>query len=82
VADENEIRNVIAEEQSRGSRRRKLDAEERRKRAQTRRDLAAVLASGDEAALMKILRASGLKDGTPEFEKAVQAFRALRGGQP
>jgi len=55
--------------------------DERRKREQVKRDLAEVLASGDEIAFMKILRATGLKDGTPQFENAVKAFRAQRGGR-
>jgi hypothetical protein len=78
---DDEIKDVMAEERSRGITRKKVDAAERRKRQETKRNLADVLASGDEIAFMKILRATGLKDGTPEFEDAVKAFRAQRGGR-
>jgi hypothetical protein len=80
IADD-DLRDVMAEERSRGVKRKKIDAEQRRKRDQVKRDLADVLASGDEIAFMKILRATGLKDGTPQFENAVKAFRAQRGGR-
>jgi hypothetical protein len=78
---DDEIKDVMAEERSRGVTRKKIDVAERRKRDQVKRNLADVLASGDEIALMKILRATGLKDGTPQFENAVKAFRAHRGGR-
>jgi hypothetical protein len=81
MADEDDIREVMAEEHSRGVTRKKIDVAERRKREQVKRNLADVLASGDEIAFMKILRATGLKDGTPKFENALKAFRAQRAGR-
>ena len=76
---DDDVKDVMAEERSCGVTRKKIDVAERRKREQVKRNLADVLASGDEIAFMKILRATGLKDGTPQFENAVKAFRAQRG---
>jgi len=78
---DDEIKDVMTEERSRGKTRKKIDVAERRKRDQVKRNLADVLASGDEIAFMKILRATGLKDGTLQFENAVKAFRAQRAGR-
>jgi hypothetical protein len=47
------------------------------KKSKTKADLAKVLASGDERTFMKILREIGLKDDSPEFGKALKAFRDL-----
>jgi hypothetical protein len=79
MAADDDLREVMAEERSRGVTRKKIDIEQRRKTARTKRDLAAVLKSGDEIAFMKILRENGLKDGMSEFEKALKVFRAERG---
>jgi hypothetical protein len=73
--EDDEIQSIIREEKSRGVRRRRVDTEERKKTQRTKTDLARVLASGDERAFMKILRESGLKDDSPEFSKALKAFR-------
>jgi hypothetical protein len=78
IADD-DLRDVMAEDQSRGISRKKIDAEQRRKSSATKRELARVLKLGDEIAFMKILRENDLKDGTPGFEKALKAFRAALG---
>ncbi len=73
------IRQVMEEEKRRGVRRKRLDTEERRKAEKTKLDLARVLASGDERGFMKIMREIGLKDDSPEFLKALKAFREQAG---
>jgi hypothetical protein len=79
MAADDDIRDVMAEERSRGITRKKIDVDQRRKSSQTKRELAKVLKLGDEIAFMKILRENDLKDGTPDFEKALKAFRAALG---
>ena len=76
---DDEIQSILAEEKSRGVRRKRVDTEERRKNQKTKADLAKVLASGDERAFMKILREIGLRDDSPEFLMALKAFRDLAG---
>lgn len=76
---DDEIQSILAEEKSRGVRRKRVDTEERRKNQKTKADLAKVLASGDERAFMKILREIGLRDDSPEFLRALKAFRDLAG---
>ena len=73
MAEKEDIHDVRKEEESRG--RRPVDTEARKKAARLRAGLRRVLNSGDERAFLQILREAGLKDGTPEFEKAWKLFR-------
>ncbi len=79
MPEDEDIRQVMEEEKRRGVRRKRLDTEERRKAEKTKLDLAKVLASGDERGFMKIMREIGLKDDSPEFLKALKAFREQAG---
>ena len=79
MPEDEDIRLVMEEEKRRGVRRKRLDTEERRKAEKTKLDLARVLASGDERGFMKIMREIGLKDDSPEFLKALKAFREQAG---
>ena len=79
MENDQKIREVIAEETSRGASRKKIDTAEREKQRKTRKDLAKVLASGDERAFLEIMRELGLEDGSPEFARALKAFREQRG---
>lgn len=74
---DDEIEAIMAEEKSRGTRRKRLDTVERSKARETKAALAKALSLGDERILMKILREVGLKDDSPEFVKALQLFRDL-----
>jgi hypothetical protein len=74
--EDEEIQSIMKEEKSRGIRRKRVDTEERAKIKKTKADLARALASGDERAFMKIIHEIGLKDDSPDFLKALQAFRA------
>jgi hypothetical protein len=80
MTEERDIADVIAEERSRGSRRKRLDRAEIEKQRKTRADLARVLRTGDERGFLDIMRALGLKDGSPEFARALKAFREQSGG--
>lgn len=75
MADEDEIQSIMREEKSRGVRRKRVDTEERKKIQKTKTSLARVLDSGDEREFMKLMREIGLKDDSPEFLKALKAFR-------
>jgi hypothetical protein len=75
MAEEDEIQSIIQEEKSRGVRRKRVDTEERKKTQKTKANLARVLAAGDEREFMKLMREIGLKDDSPEFLKALKAFR-------
>ena len=75
MAEEDDIQSVIQEEKSRGVRRKRVDTEERKKTQKTKANLARVLAAGDEREFMKLMREIGLKDDSPEFLKALKAFR-------
>jgi len=79
MPEDEDIRQVMEEEKRCGVRRKRLDADERRKAEKTKLDLARVLASGDERGFMKIMREIGLKDDSPEFLKALKAFREQAG---
>ena len=79
MPEDEDIRQVMEEEKRRSVRRKRLDTEERRKAEKTKLDLARVLASGDERGFMKIMREIGLKDDSPEFLKALKAFREQAG---
>ena len=73
MVEEEDIRDVRREEESRG--RRPVDIKARRQTARLRADLHKALKAGDERAFLKILREAGLKDGTPEFVEALKLFR-------
>ena len=76
---EKELADVIAEEKSRGGRRRPVDAELRRRLKRLRADLIRALHARDEREFLRLLRESGWKDETPEFANALKHFRAFLG---
>jgi hypothetical protein len=76
VTDEKEIRDAI-------------EREKHPERKYTRAELRAMESAlrkiyeyGDEREFMQFLRGIGLKDESPEFAAAVNAFRSLRRGKP
>jgi hypothetical protein len=77
--EDDEIQSIMAEEKSRGVRRKRVDSEERKRAQKTKADLARVLASGDERQFMKIMREIGLRDDSSEFVKALKTFREFAG---
>jgi hypothetical protein len=72
-----DLEDVMAEEQSRGSRRRPIDTETRRKMQRLREELQRALRVGDEGAFLKALRDAGLREESPEFARALQLFRTV-----
>jgi hypothetical protein len=77
VDDQNEdLRDVLAEEQSRGTRRKKFDAEERRKGHLLRQGVLKAYHDRDEVALKVALLAAGLTEDSPRFAELLKNFRA------
>jgi hypothetical protein len=74
---DDEIEAIMAEEKSRGAKRKRVDTGARKKAHETKAALARALASGDERKFMTILREVGLKDDSPEFVTALRLFRDL-----
>jgi hypothetical protein len=77
-ADEQELRDVIAEEKSRGTGRH-ADPAARRKQAQLEKDTIRAIKAGDLHAYVRMLHEAGIKDGTPEFANALKIFHSFRG---
>lgn len=77
--DDQDLRDVIAEEKSRGSRRRKVDTTEQGQRRRIEKAALDALRSGDLHAYVRALHDAGRKDGTPEYAKALQIFYSLHG---
>lgn len=70
-----DLRDVQAEEQSRGTRRRKLDTEERRRTAVLRQNVLRACRDRDEVALKIALLGAGWREDSPEFAEALRTFR-------
>lgn len=77
MADEqnDDLRDVLAEERSRGVRRKKLDTGERREAARLRQDVLKACRDRDEMALKIALLGAGWSEESPEFAEAVRKFR-------
>lgn len=71
---EEDLRDVMEEEKSRG-RRRPTEAAARRERARLLRGFRELLALDDERAFCAAIRELGLKDGSPEFREALRIWR-------
>jgi hypothetical protein len=70
-----DLRDVQAEERSRGLRRRKLDTGERRETARLRQDVLKACRDRDEMALKIALLGAGWNEESPEFAEALRKFR-------
>ena len=77
--EDRDLADVMAQEKSRGSRRRPVHAEERKRSKRLRADLIRALHAGDEREFLRLLRESGWKDESPEFGNALKRFRAFLG---
>jgi len=77
MIDEEDLRDVIAEERSR--RRRPVDTAELKKRRELRARLRRVLSFGDRGALVKILKDAGHGEGSEEYRRALRVFDELTG---
>jgi hypothetical protein len=70
-----DLRDVLAEEQSRGSRRRKVDTKEKRRAARLRQDILQAYRNRDETGFKIALLAGGWSEDSPEFAAALKKFR-------
>ncbi len=77
MIDEEDVREVTAEERARG--RRPLDTAELKKRGELRARLRRVLSNGDKVALVRILKDAGHAEGSEEFRSALRVFDELTG---
>jgi len=75
MSEDEEIRDVMKEERSRG--RRPIDVDERKKAQRLREDIRRVIVSGDERALVKILHEAGHEENSQEFQDALKIFYEL-----
>ena len=78
-ADDEDIKDVMAEEKSRGTKRRPVDSTERRERRLLEADLLRALSEGDFHAYVQQLEKAGLRDGTPEYANALKIFHSWPG---
>ena len=77
MIDEEDLRDVMSEERSRG--RRPRDTAELKKRRELRGRLRRVLSNGDRGALVRILKDAGHEEGSEEFRRALRVFDELTG---
>jgi hypothetical protein len=71
---DDDLRDVQAEERSRGVRRKKLDTSERREAARLRQDVLKACRDRDEMALKIALLGAGWNEESPEFAEALRKF--------
>ncbi|HEV8384618.1 MAG TPA: hypothetical protein VGQ11_07080 [Candidatus Acidoferrales bacterium] len=74
MPEDDDIREVMKAEQSRG--RRPIDIDARRERDELRKILRELLKAGDEQGFMQAMRAYGWSDDSPEFQRALKIWRA------
>ena len=74
MAEDDDIRDVMKAEQSRG--RRPIDIHARRERDEVRKLLKELLKAGDEEGFMQAMRAYGWNDDSVEFQRALKIWRA------
>lgn len=73
--EDRDLRDVNAEERSRGSKRKPIDSEERRRAKQLREDILQGYRTGDEMGFRIALLAAGWPESSPEFGAALRKFR-------
>jgi hypothetical protein len=77
-SDDRDLQDVMAEEKSRGTRRRTVDTAERKKQLRLERDALRAIRSGDLHAYVRMLHEAGMKDGSPEYANALKIFHSFR----
>jgi hypothetical protein len=78
-SEDQDLNDVMAEEKSRGTRRRAIDTAERKKQLQLERDALRAIKSGDLHAYVRMLHEAGMKDGSPEYANALKIFHSFHG---
>jgi len=72
---DDDLQDVLAEERSRGSHRKKLDTEEKNRAARLRADILRAYGNNDEVGFKIALLAAGWSEHSPEFADALRKFR-------
>jgi|GEM_PF-1994310 hypothetical protein len=72
MSEDEEIRDVMREERSRG--RRPIDIDERKKARRLLERIRRAILDGDERALVKILHEAGHEEDSREFQTALKIF--------
>ena len=72
-----EIQEVMEQEKRRGTARRPLDAEAKRKQEGLKADFLRAIRARNERAFADLLRKVGYADGSPEFVRAWKTFHSL-----
>ena len=80
-SSDEELKNLLTEETSRGRRRPILDASITRKRGELLNDLKKLIESGDEELFLEAIRVRGLQDGSEAFEFALEIWRQIQRGK-
>ena len=80
-SSDEELKNLLTEETSRGRRRPILYASITRKRGELLNDLKKLIESGDEELFLEAIRVRGLQDGSEAFEFAVEIWRQIQRGK-
>jgi hypothetical protein len=70
-----DLRDGQAEERSRGTRRKKLDTQEKQRAARLRQDILKAYRNGDEIGFKIALPAAGWSESSAEFVEALKKFR-------
>lgn len=73
--EDRDLQDVLATERSRGSKRRPVDPEERRRAKQLREDILRACREGDEMGVRIALLAAGWSESSQELESALKKFR-------
>lgn len=74
--ERSDLEDVLQEETSRG--RRPVDATFRRRSRELARALSRTIREGNEKEFLRMVRALGLKDGSPEFAAVLRLWRDAR----
>ncbi len=69
--EEDDIHNLLQQETSRGSKRRRFDPEERARQRKLREGFVQLLREGDEARFTDWLKLRGWHDDSPQFRKLI-----------
>jgi len=76
-----EVREVMREESRKSAGRGPDVAQEERKKSKFARAAVKAIEAKDERAFSELLRSVGVKDGSPEWERAWKRFRSAGGGR-
>ena len=77
-----DLQDVLSAERSRGSKRRPVDPDERRRAKRLREDILRAYREGDEMGVRIALLAAGWAESSPEFEAALKKFREAARNRP